>query len=289
VLSFDGGYAYNCSSHTRKSFEFNAIDSLLASIFLRLSLKTRKLSTTQLIRRFYMFRFAGVCTLMTLLLLVGCSSDEQQQTPAETQQQSTDASTAVDQAKQKAAEAVEKAKASVDEAKKAVEKTVDDAVKQGTASVESAKQELSEVSTAAEEKVSETTQEAVDQAKAATAPAVEKANDLMASSSQKMTDLTSSFQTQKEDLSTTAEGTAASSVQKVSEVAPPETIKLENNFGTVTLTHKFHGETYGCATCHGDSTPGPFELTKDLAHSSMCKDCHKGSGGPTGCTECHIK
>ncbi|MFA5701630.1 MAG: hypothetical protein WC913_10170, partial [Desulfuromonas sp.] len=103
---------------------------------------------------------------------------------------------------------------------------------------------------------------------------------------QKANELTSKVQGQEKNLTDLADSTAVSATQKV---APPETIALENNFGTVTLTHAIHGKAYGCTPCHGDATPGPFKLTKELAHSTMCKDCHKSSGGPTGCTECHIK
>ncbi|MGC9520040.1 MAG: hypothetical protein ACP5FP_10350 [Desulfuromonadaceae bacterium] len=226
-----------------------------------------------------MFRFsATICTMLLLLLLGACSEDKQQKTPAEKPQQATESTDALDKAKQSANEAVEKARASVDEAKEAVEKTVDEAVKKSTATVEEVKK-----------KTSETTQQAVEKAKSATAPAVEKANQLVASSSQKLSNLSAETQSKEGDLTAMADSAAATAAQKTSDIVPPETIKLENNFGTVTLTHKFHAETYGCPTCHGDNTPGPFELTKDLAHSSMCKDCHQGSGGPVGCTECHVK
>ncbi|MFW6387466.1 MAG: hypothetical protein ACOC0G_02175 [Thermodesulfobacteriota bacterium] len=213
-----------------------------------------------------MFRFAAICAML-LLLLGACSEDKQQKAPADEPQQATESTDAIDKAKQSANEAVEKAKASTEEAKQAVEKTVDESMKQGESAVE-------EIKT----KADETTQQAVG-----------KANELTASSSQKLNDVTSGLQSKKEDLSAKAESAATDETQKDSDIAPPETIVLENNFGTVTLTHKFHAETYGCPTCHGDNIPGPFELTKDLAHSSMCKDCHQGSGGPVECMECHVK
>jgi DNA polymerase III gamma/tau subunit len=227
-----------------------------------------------------MSKFATIlCSLLLMAGLSACSEDQpQQQPPAEPQQQNAESSDAVEQAKQKANEAVEKAKASVEEAKEAVEKTVDEAVEKSAALVEDVKK-----------KTSETTQQAVEKAKSATAPAVEKVNQLVASSSQKLSNLSAETQSKEVDLTAMADSAAATAAKKASDIVPPETIKLENKFGTVTLTHKFHAETYGCPTCHGDNTPGPFELTKDLAHSSMCKDCHQGSGGPVKCTECHVK
>ncbi len=62
--------------------------------------------------------------------------------------------------------------------------------------------------------------------------------------------------------------------------------------GAVTFDHTAHAKyANGCnnAACHGDAAPAAIEVTKELAHGSMCKDCHKADGGPTGCKDCHVK
>jgi len=65
-------------------------------------------------------------------------------------------------------------------------------------------------------------------------------------------------------------------------------VKYEAKPGTVTFNHKAHGEKLGCEACH-QGTPAKIEVTKDLAHGTLCKDCHKAKGGPTGCKDCHVK
>jgi predicted CXXCH cytochrome family protein len=66
-------------------------------------------------------------------------------------------------------------------------------------------------------------------------------------------------------------------------------ITLEASQGAVTLPHLAHAKEFPCATCHGDGTPGKFDLTKDSAHA-LCRDCHKAKGaGPTACGGCHKK
>lgn len=65
-----------------------------------------------------------------------------------------------------------------------------------------------------------------------------------------------------------------------------------SSIGSVSFDHTAHSKIAGgCdnAACHGDAGPGPLEVTKDLAHGAMCKDCHKANGGPTGCKGCHVK
>ena len=72
------------------------------------------------------------------------------------------------------------------------------------------------------------------------------------------------------------------------EIQASETLIIKNKKDNVTLSHAEHGKLYGCASCHGDATPGPFELGKKTAHT-MCKGCHKEQGGPTKCNDCHKK
>lgn len=81
----------------------------------------------------------------------------------------------------------------------------------------------------------------------------------------------------------------AEPAKAMSAMEGPEIIVIDNEKGPVTLPHKKHGETLGCATCHAEAAPGPLELGKDAAHK-LCKECHKEKGaGPTGCSECHGK
>lgn len=74
----------------------------------------------------------------------------------------------------------------------------------------------------------------------------------------------------------------------------PATVVLETKMGKVTMPHQKHADTFDCATCHGEATPGPFELGKDKAHA-LCMGCHKEKAaanvpaGPTKCTGCHVK
>lgn len=74
----------------------------------------------------------------------------------------------------------------------------------------------------------------------------------------------------------------------VGAVTPPETVEIDNAQGKVTLPHAWHGKSYGCPTCHGANTPGPFELGKTTAHT-LCKNCHKEKNGPVKCGGCHTK
>ncbi|MDY0213663.1 MAG: hypothetical protein RBR06_11740 [Desulfuromonadaceae bacterium] len=219
-----------------------------------------------------------------LLLLLGACNEEQKQvstTPA-VQEQTVEPAT-LDRAKVAAGETVEKAKVKVDETKVVVEKTVDGAAKQGAEAVEKSKQTFAQTSAATKESVSNAASKGAENTKAATTSAKDKTNQLVVTSTQKVNETSTGLQEEAKLATTQKVSTAAASV------TPADNIILENKFGRVTLTHTFHGETYGCTPCHGDTTPGPFELTKDLAHSSMCKDCHKSAGGPTGCTDCHIK
>lgn len=68
-----------------------------------------------------------------------------------------------------------------------------------------------------------------------------------------------------------------------------ESVVFEAKNGNVTLTHKIHGDTFGCVFCHGDGTPGALTLGKDKAHA-LCKGCHQEkAAGPTKCAGCHVK
>ena len=83
---------------------------------------------------------------------------------------------------------------------------------------------------------------------------------------------------------------AGEKVQEVAEVmSAKEKIVIDNKKGKVTLPHRVHGKSFGCAACHGNKEPGAMELGKEKAHK-LCKDCHKKKGkGPTKCSGCHEK
>ena len=83
---------------------------------------------------------------------------------------------------------------------------------------------------------------------------------------------------------------AGEKVQKAGEVmSAPEKMVIDNNKGKVTLPHRVHGKSFGCAACHGEKKPGALELGKAKAHT-LCKGCHKEKGkGPIKCSGCHEK
>lgn len=226
---------------------------------------------------------AALWTIFLLLLLSACSEEQKQAPTTPVVQEQAVEPAALEKVKEAAAEGVEKAKVKVDKARDAVEKAMDSAARQSAEAVKNSKQALEQASTTAKESVSDVASRGMEKTKAAIAPTMDKANQVVATSTQQ----SSAIGTGLAEEGKGSVDEAASAVPP--SAAPADIIILENKFGRVTLTHAFHGETYGCTPCHGDATPGPFELTKDLAHSTMCKDCHKSSGGPTGCTECHIK
>lgn len=73
--------------------------------------------------------------------------------------------------------------------------------------------------------------------------------------------------------------------------APPQKVKLENSYGTVTVTHAAHlARRIACKSCHG---PGPIQKIGRFqpreAHET-CRACHvKVARGPTDCRGCHVK
>jgi hypothetical protein len=90
---------------------------------------------------------------------------------------------------------------------------------------------------------------------------------------------------------TTAAGTnaTAATTETARNAAIPQEIILKASNGNITFLHGKHADAYACKTCHGDSTPAAFGITKDIAHK-LCKDCHKTAGsGPTACKDCHKK
>ncbi|MDI7260485.1 MAG: cytochrome c3 family protein [Thermodesulfobacteriota bacterium] len=99
----------------------------------------------------------------------------------------------------------------------------------------------------------------------------------------------------------------------VSGVFAKDVIQYNVPYGKVTFTHKKHAETLKiacvkchhdwkpdqktgklCKDCHKDKTEGKVLSKKDAYHKD-CKGCHEEAkkankpGGPTGCTQCHVK
>lgn len=67
-----------------------------------------------------------------------------------------------------------------------------------------------------------------------------------------------------------------------------DVVKYEAKNGTVTFNHKAHKDSLkDCSKCH-QGAPKKIEINKDVAHK-LCTGCHKTSGGPTKCNDCHKK
>jgi hypothetical protein len=155
-----------------------------------------------------------------------------------------------------------KAEAQAPEAKPAVERVKDKAV---------------EVTEAAKEKLEVVTEEVVEATKAVE-DKIEKKTEQEAAVA---------VQEEKVEAAVKMEEKAASVVEKTTTTV--ESVVIDNKNGKVVLMHKKHAEAFGCAVCHGDQKPGPFDLGKEKAHA-LCQGCHKEKkAGPTSCTKCHQK
>lgn len=158
-----------------------------------------------------------------------------------------------------------------------VKKSASEVAKQTTKMVEAGTQLAKDAGVAAEETVKQAVVSTKEDLTTAAETSKEKVVAVGKQIKQEGTELIGSLQTSTGNI-----------IKAATDVKAPETVVIENKNGNVTLTHAEHGKMYGCATCHGDNEPGPFELGKDTAHS-MCKGCHKEQGGPTKCNGCHIK
>lgn len=158
-----------------------------------------------------------------------------------------------------------------------VKKSASEVAKQTTKMVEAGTQLAKDAGVAAEETVKQAVASTKEELTTAAETSKEKVVAVGKQIKQEGTELIGSLQTSTGNI-----------IKAAADVKAPETVVIENKNGNVTLTHAEHGKMYGCATCHGDNEPGPFELGKDTAHS-MCKGCHKEQGGPTKCNGCHKK
>jgi hypothetical protein len=220
--------------------------------------------------------------MMAMLVVAGCGKKEDKaaqshSAPApeatvttETVHQAVE--NTVDAVKETAADAVEAGKQMVEDS--GVTELAETAKETAAAAGEEAAAQVSDVATAVEDKV------------------VDLSNSAQTTGSGLLSAVTDKVATVESD----AESAGSAAVAEATETAaaattaitPPETIVIENSYANVTLPHAFHGESFGCPTCHGANTPGPFELGKATAHV-LCKDCHKEQGGPTKCGGCHVK
>lgn len=91
------------------------------------------------------------------------------------------------------------------------------------------------------------------------------------------------------DVAVATTGAAGKVVDAAKKAVIPETIVLKASYGNIIFPHVKHAGSFKCATCHGEGTPGLFELNKAIGHD-LCKGCHKEKGiGPTDCKGCHKK
>lgn len=187
----------------------------------------------------------------------------------------------------------------VDQAKDTVEQVAE----QASEMVESASELVKETGAATEQAVKEVVTVAVEDVSVAAEVAEEKVEEIVVAAEQQIA--AAEVQLKQEGaalvnglLAAPAEGESqggdllssvvAVATESATTVEPPMTVVVENAKGDVTIPHAMHGKRYGCPTCHGDTTPGPFELGKDRAHK-LCKDCHKLEKVSVSCSKCHKK
>ena len=181
---------------------------------------------------------------------------------------------------------------------------IDAVVDHVTEVVETGAQQLKEAGVAAQQVVQEVVVAVADDVTIAADIAEQKATEFVETLQQQATEvqvdlkqegtqLLSGLVATSDDAPAESADLLSSVVAVAVEVVTPEAqvsefVVFEGKKGAVTLTHAEHGKQYGCVVCHGDVTPGAYELGKSKAHT-MCKGCHKVDGGPVKCGACHIK
>lgn len=117
----------------------------------------------------------------------------------------------------------------------------------------------------------------------------EKTTETYAAAKETTQDVAASVNDQAASVVDAGKASVDQVVTAVTPTASPEEVIFKGSFGTVTMPHQVHAAAFSCALCHGEGTPGAFDLGRDAAHA-LCIDCHKEQKvGPTGCTGCHIR
>jgi len=226
-------------------------------------------------------RIYWVIILVCGLLLIGCEKE----TVTSTEQQPAQ------EAKPTAAEQVQE--------------SASDVAKQATELVEAGTQLVKDSGAAAEQAVKEVVATVTEDVTAAVVVAKEKTAEIVNNTKQQAVEVKEQLEQEGSQLisglsKSPGEGenqsngllSSVATLTGTSKAVPPVQISeihvIETKNGNVSLTHAEHGKLYGCTPCHGDATPGAFDLGKDTAHA-LCKDCHKEQGGPIKCSGCHKK
>ncbi len=251
--------------------------------------------------------YQGIIVLLAAVLAFGCSKQEEQAKAPEPKaaEQTAEAPKPMEKMQQMAQQveqsAAEMAQKTTETVEKAAEATTGAMEKAAEGSKEMAA-EVGQQAQAVAEKVTEEAKALMGEGQSAApaetaavagaaagmaAAAKEQAGEAGKQVSQTVSQTTQTVTQQATETAEAAKQTVAKTV--VASAAPPETIVLEAKNGNVTLSHKMHGEEFGCPACHGDAAPGKFAPDKDWAHKT-CKGCHEDKGaGPTKCGDCHKK
>ena len=211
----------------------------------------------------------NIVALLAVLMLWGCNPDEKKAEAPVPETKSV-----VEQAMDKAVKVTETAKEKLEET------TLEaaDAINAADAVVEKAITVEEEKVAAAADAVSDAAKEVVE--------AVEKKIEIKAEQQAAV-----AVQEEKVEVAEKIEQQAASvvAVSGTAETTSVESVVIDNTNGKVVLLHKKHAAAFGCAVCHGEQKPGPFELGKEKAHT-LCQGCHmEKKAGPTSCAKCHQK
>lgn len=211
----------------------------------------------------------SVVALMAVLMLWGCGPNEKKdEVPA------PETKSVVEQAMDKAVKVTETAKEKLEET-----------TQEAAEAIEEADAVVEKAITVEEEKVAEAA-DAVSDAAKEVVEAVEKKIEIKAEKQAAV-----AVQEEKVEVAEKIEKQVASVVEASgqAETTTVESIVIDNKKGKIVLLHKKHAEAFGCAACHGDQKPGPFELGKEKGHA-LCQGCHKEKkAGPTTCAKCHQK
>nr|WP_320114164.1 hypothetical protein [uncultured Desulfuromonas sp.] len=182
-------------------------------------------------------KIALIPLMALLLMLTGCGEEKTAQAPEQPAHETT-ATTAVQTVEETVEETVDAVKEKAAEVVDAGKEVAAQAVESVETAAKDVETEVADMAADAETKVSAATEEATAAGSALLSGLTEKA--------QSVTETKTTAETAAGDIVTQAEEKATAAT---SALTPPETVVIENNYGNVTLTHAFHGKTYGCPTC----------------------------------------